>query len=145
MRQRRSDRIVAWAAFLAAPALVVAAADPAGAQERAWRRSSASPGAAAFIDTRSIRREGDRVRFDRELRFDPPRTFSNGAPFDRILAREEGDCKARTLREGAMTVRLGDKVVVQFSSKGKTEAVVPDSNADIDLQAACFGKWSDSG
>ena len=58
------------------------AASPAQAQN--WRASSKAAGASAFIDTGSIRRDGDRVTFLREVRFAEPRTLQGEVLFDRL-------------------------------------------------------------
>lgn len=129
----------------AAAALLLCAAVPASAQAQAWRRSSSAGDATGFIDTASIRRDGDRVFFQREVRYAQPKAFSTGEKFDRILVHYEGDCKAMTLRAHLVRVRLGDKLVLEFSDKDRTDSAGPGSNAEKDLQAACFGKWQDAG
>jgi hypothetical protein len=106
-----------------------------------WRPSSSAGEARAYIDTETIRREGDLVHFWRDLRWGEPRSFSNGTRYDRFVTEYRGDCRARTLRSLSVLVKLGDELVLTIDEDGELESVRPGSTADVDLRAACFGEW----
>jgi hypothetical protein len=121
-----------------AMAMALAAA-PAAAET--WRASSRAEGAVAFIDVDSIRREGDRVSFWREVRWPEVRSLDDGLRFDRIQARYEADCRAMTLRTMAIRAKLDQQVVLAADEAGEVETASPGSTAEIDLRSACFGDW----
>lgn len=126
---------------LAPAVLAFALAGTAAAQPQNWRASSASDEAQGYIDTDSIDREGDRVRFWREIRFGQVQSTDSGERFDRIAAHYEGDCRLKTLRSMTLRVRLGGRLVFEGEDTGETEAVSPGSAGDADLRAACFNEW----
>lgn len=127
-------RVAIWAV-----AISFGLASPAAAET--WRASSKGQGAAAYIDTDSIQRSGDEVRFRRELRWDEPRTFENGTRFDRIAALYVADCRAMTLRAINMSAALGDKVLFSGDSNEAAEKAAPGTTAETDLRSACFNQW----
>ena len=120
-------------------AVAVAMASPAAAET--WRASSRAEGATAYIDVDSIRREGDRVSFWREVRWPEIRSLDGGLRFDRIAALYDGDCRAMTLRSTAIRAKLGQEVVLAGDEPGEVETASPGSTAAVDLRSACFGDW----
>ena len=115
------------------------AAAPAAAEN--WRASSKTGDAAAYIDTDSIRRTGDRVTFVRELRFEAPRPLGENLKFDRLQALYDGDCKAMTLQSIELRAKLADTIVLSAAERGKVDSAKPGSTAETDLKAACFDQW----
>ncbi|HYD14691.1 MAG TPA: surface-adhesin E family protein [Allosphingosinicella sp.] len=121
-------------------AALLATALPASAQE-SWRPASRAGQQRAFIDTSSLRRTGDKVRFRREIRMGETRSFSDGTRYDRIGSFMEMDCRARTLQTLEAYAMLGAAVVVRQDGDGQIEPVRAGSTADADLRAACFNEW----
>jgi hypothetical protein len=122
---------------IAACALVAASS----VQAETWRASSANDGARGYIDTDSIVREGERVRFWREVRWPKPRTLDDGIVFDRLAALYEADCGGNTLRTLRIRAGLGERTWSEGQADGTTETVQPGSTGYIDLRSACFGEW----
>ena len=120
---------------------LVALAGSAAAPAESWRAGSSGLGATAYIDTDSIRREGDLVHFRREVRWPEVRSFGDGTRYDRLLSHYQGDCRAMTLRSLAIRVKLGDSVVLSVDEADEIETASPGSTAEVDLRAACFGEW----
>lgn len=114
---------------------------PAAAQQQTWRQASSSGDRTAYIDTASIQRDGDKVRFWREVRSPAPVRFDSGESFDRLGARMEVDCRARTLVNLEVYAKLGDQLVVSGAGDGTVEPIETGSTADTDLRAACFNEW----
>lgn len=131
-------RILVTAAWIA-----IGLASPAAAET--WRASSSTDEAAGFIDVESIRREGDRASFWREIRWPEVRSMSDGRRYDRIAAHYEADCRGRTLQLTAFRTKLGAEVVLSHDGRGEVEAVTPGTAADTDLRAACFDEWPRGG
>lgn len=127
------------------PLLLAALAAAAPAHAESWRLSSRSGAASAYIDADSIRRDGDRVTFVREVRWPEPRTLQGDKRFDRMRAVYEAGCKAMTLQSLAIEARLGDAVLLSAGERGKLETVQPGSTAAADLAAACHGRWPTGG
>lgn len=130
----------------AMPAAAVAAAlvtlgFPASAQQQGWRPASSNGEQRAYIDTASIRRDGDLVRFTREIRMGRIHQFGSGARYDILGALMEVDCRARTLRSLEGYLKLGDAVVLREEGDGGMEPVRPGTTADTDLRAVCFDDW----
>lgn len=117
------------------------AAMPAAAQQRNWRAASSAGSQRAFIDTASIARDGDKVRFMREIRMDEPRQFDSGQRYDRIGSLIEADCRARTLQSLEIYASLGEEVIVRGEGDREVDTVQAGSTADTDLRAACFDEW----
>ncbi|MEA3015586.1 MAG: hypothetical protein QOI38_308 [Sphingomonadales bacterium] len=115
------------------------AAAPATAEN--WRASSSDGTAAAFIDTDTIRRDGDRVSFWRELRWPEVRMLGGRLRYNRLLAHYEGDCRAMTLRSISVRAKLDDEVVLSGDGSGEIEQARRGSTAEVDLRSACFGEW----
>ena len=115
------------------------AASPAAAEN--WRASSKTSEAAAFIDTDSIRRDGERVSFRREVRFAKPRVLQNEQRFDRLRTLYEADCKAMTLQSVDISARLGEQLLFSAAERGDVETAKPGSTAETDLKAACHNQW----
>lgn len=132
-------RILTRAAIVAA--VLPAAIFPAFAQQPSWRAASRAGDQQAFIDTTSIRRTGDRVRFLREIRMSGIRQFQGGERYDRIGAVIEVDCQARTLVTISLYAKLGDATIASGDGDDEIEPVRPGTNADTDLRAACFNQW----
>ena len=118
---------------------MLAAAAPA--QAETWRASSSGMGAVAFIDTESIRRDGDRVSFWREVRWSDVRSLDSGGRFNRIAALYEGDCRAMTLRPMEVRAKLDEQIVFSGQGSGEIETPPPGTNGHVDLRSACFGDW----
>lgn len=116
---------------------------PATAQQQSWRQSSTSGEQTAYIDTATIRRDGDKVRFWREVRSAAPMTFETGERFDRLGAHMEVDCRARTLVNLEVYAKLGEEEIGRGPGDGAVEPIADGSTADTDLRAACFNQWSD--
>lgn len=126
----------------AALALVlIAQALPAAAQQANWRRGSSAGGQSVLIDTTSIQRDGDKVRFMRELRLRETRQLEGGASYDRIGALMEADCRGRTLRALEIAAKMGETTVFSGEGDGEADPARPGSTADIDLRAVCFNEW----
>ena len=125
--------------IVAAATAALVAASSAGAEN--WRVSSSADGARGYIDVDSIRRDGDRVRFVREVRWPSASTLEDGSRFDRIASLYEADCRAMTLRSLTVSARLGGEVVLEGEGSGELEHVAPGSTGEIDLRSACFGDW----
>jgi len=119
--------------------LLLASIPPVAAQQRTWRSSSHQGGDRTFIDTSSIRRDGAKVRFLRELRFAEPQGVGSG--FDRLLSLIEVDCEARTIQTLERTVKLGEEVVASGSDYEDPQPVRRRTTADVDLRAVCFDDW----
>ncbi len=124
-----------------AAALAASMPFPASAQPQTWRQGSSSGGQAAFIDTASIERAGDKVRFWREVRTAQPALFESGERYDRIGSLLEVDCRARTLRNLRIYAKLGDTLIFESGEASELEAVEAGTTADTDLRAACFNEW----
>ena len=122
-------------------ALVIASALPASAQSQTWRVASGSGDRTGYIDTASIRREGDKVRFWREVRFATPRTFESGERYDRLGAHMEFDCRARTRATLELYAKFGDGMVGSGSTTGPVEPITEGSTAHSELRAVCFNEW----
>jgi hypothetical protein len=117
----------------------LAAAAPAQAEN--WRASSSDGTVAAFIDTDTIRRDGDRVSFRRELRWPEVRMLGSRLRYNRLLALYEGDCRAMTLRSISVSAKLDDVVVLSGEGSGEIEQARRGTTAEVDLRSACFGEW----
>lgn len=133
-----AGRAISAVALLAA---LFALAIPASAQQQSWRPASRAGERQAFIDTSSIRRDGDRVRFVREIRGGEISQLQSGERFNVIGAVMEVDCRARTLRNLELYIRLDEAMVGRAEANGNVEPVQPGSTADTDLRAACFNEW----
>lgn len=118
---------------------LIVLAGPAAAET--WRPSSGADGARAYIDTDSIRREGDRVSFRREIRWPAAQALNNGMRYDRIAELYDGDCRAMTLRSMSIEARLGERVVIAEDDPGEVETAQAGSTAEADLRAVCRGDW----
>ncbi len=123
--------------------LTASLATPASAEN--WRRSSSADGSTAFIDVDSIARDGDRVRFWRELRLPAMRTLETGLRLDRIAAFYEADCSAMSFRTLTISAKLGNEVVMTGEGRGDTEVAEQGSTAEADLRSACFDEWPNAG
>lgn len=127
-------------AFAALPVAIVAAPP----QQPSWRAMSGS-GEDAYIDTASIARDGDRVRFWREIRLGAPvEGGPGGQAYDRIGGRMEVDCRARTMRTLEMYTKLGGRTTSSSPASGeglRPEAVRRGGSAEADLRAVCLNQW----
>ena len=116
------------------------AASPAAAEN--WRAASKTDGASAFIDTASIRRDGDRVTFVREVRYDALQDLDGDTSYDRLRARWEADCRAMTLQSLDLSARLGEKVIFSAESeRGDLERPEAGTNGEATLHAVCRDQW----
>lgn len=111
------------------------------AQAESWRASSTAMGATAYIDTDSIRREGDQVRYWREIRWPGVRTLETGTRYDRLMNLNQANCATKKVRSLEVRLKLGDKVVVSDFTPGEVEAVKPGTTLETDLRAVCSGEW----
>lgn len=113
----------------------------ASAFAETWRPSSKSGFGSAFIETDSIKREGAKVTFWREVRFAGPRTLKDGTQIDRIATYHEGNCSAMTLQSLRLRPALVTKVLGDFTADGRVEWAKPGSTAETDLRAVCLDQW----
>lgn len=125
--------------------VIVALAAASAAQAENWRASSQSQEAKAYIDADSIRRDGDRVLFWREVRWPNPRSLGDGSRFDRMAAFYDGNCRAMTLQSKALRVKLGDRIILSADEAGEMESAEPGTTAETDLRSVCFGEWPSGG
>ena len=88
----------------------------------------------------SIRRDGDRVRFWREVRMNEPQQ-SQGARYDRVGAHMEIDCRARTLRNIEVYMKLGERTLVRDSGGPEVEAIGPGTLGEANLRSVCHNEW----
>ena len=121
--------------------LAAAVSAPSLAQGENWRSSSAAMGGVAYIDTASIRRNGNEVHFWREVRWPEVQTLAGGERYDRIRALYHGSCTAMTLRSLHVIARLQDRIVISGPDRGAVENASAGSTAASDLRAACFQEW----
>jgi hypothetical protein len=135
LKAGRAMPAIVWVVALVAPAF------PASAHQESWRPASSNGTAQAYIDASSMRRDGDRVRFVREVRMGSVQQFEDGRRYDVLGALMEVDCRARTLRNLEGYARLGNATVATEFSDGNAEPVQPGSTADTDFRAACFNEW----
>jgi hypothetical protein len=125
--------------FILIAAVSLGLASPAPAEN--WRASSGGQGATAYIDTDSIQRSGDEVRFWREVRWPAPRAFEDGTRYDRIGALYVADCRAMTLRAIRMRAALGATILAEGDTEEPTQNAGPGTTAETDLRSACFNDW----
>lgn len=136
-----SDFAVRLFAALSATLLATGVAS-AQQQQHYWRPASSAGDGRAFIDTLSIQRTGDQVRFLREIRFNPARQFDDGQQFDRLGAVMEFDCRAHTLRNISLYSKLGDRVITEApSSSSDAEPIDAGTTAETDFRAVCLDQW----
>ena len=114
---------------------------PAAAAAENWRASSGDAEARAYIDTDSIRRDGQRVSFWRELRWPEVRTLRDGTRYNRLGSLYEADCAAMTLRSLTVRANLDENVVLSGEGSRELEQARPGTTAEIDLRSVCFGQW----
>lgn len=126
--------------LLVAGAMAVAL-PPGGAEAANWRASSGDSQARAYIDTDSIRREGERVSFWRELRWPEVRTLGDGTRYNRLGSLYEADCAAMTLRSITVRANLDENVVLSGEGSRELEQARPGTTAETDLRSVCFGEW----
>lgn len=127
-------KILAVAALLAPVAA-------ASAQAPEWRLASSDGDNQAFIDTASIRRDGDKVRFWREIRTPEPVTLEGGLRFDRLGSLGEVDCRARTRRTLELYAKLDGEEIARGEDTGEVEPIVPASTGETEMRAVCLGEW----
>ncbi len=113
---------------------------PAAAQQASWRASSSSGDQSAFIDTASITRDGDRVRFLREVR-GTTRSFPDGRRYDRLGSRMEIDCRAGTARNLELYANLGETTVAREAVGDDAQTIQSGSTLDADRRAVCANEW----
>lgn len=106
-----------------------------------WRASSTDAVATAYIDIDSIRRDGARVSFWRELRWPQVRTLGTGLRYNRLGSLYEADCEAMTLRSITVRANLDENVVLSGEGSRETEQARPGTTAETDLRSVCFGEW----
>jgi hypothetical protein len=129
---------------LAAALLLAAPADaqPAPAPQPNWRVSARDSDFSDVIDTASIRRDGDKVRFTYESRFASPRV-NDGTTFDTLGVTEEMDCRARTTRLVELYFVLAGRELRRAQSNGAdVMAVEPGTLLDAHYQAVCLNRWA---
>lgn len=124
------------------PFLLAMASAPASAEN--WRASGSSDGAIGYIDTDSVKRNGDRIRFWTEIRLPEPHSAPSGERFDRMGALVEIDCRARTYRNLKGRANLGDRLIYQGKvANDAPDTVRPGTNIHAQMRAVCFDDWSD--
>ena len=120
---------------------ILALAPPGAAAAENWRASSSDSQATAYIDVDSIRRDGDRVSFWRELRWPEARTLRDGTRYNRLGSLYEADCTAMTLRSITIRANLDERVILAGEGSLETEQARPGTTAAVDLRSVCFGEW----
>lgn len=106
-----------------------------------WRSSSRDSQATAYIDVDSIRRDGNRVSFWRELRWPQIRSLGDGRRFNRLGSLYEEDCAAMTLRSITIRASLDERVILTGEGSRELEQARPGTTAATDLRSVCFGEW----
>jgi hypothetical protein len=122
------------------PFLLALASAPASSEN--WRKSGSTGGAIGYIDTDSLKRDGDKIRFWTEVRLPEPQSAPSGERFDRMAALVEIDCRAKTYRNLKSRANLGDRLIHQGKvPKGAPDPVRPGTNIHVQLRAVCFDDW----
>jgi hypothetical protein len=124
-------------AALAAALATSGYAAPALAER--WVEISQSPTSSHYLDVRTIRRAGSRVRFWADLRYRTVRTTRSGLRFDRDVTLIEADCAELSYRDIQSTVRLGEQVVLtpHAPDTPRTDYASPGTNMENMINAAC--------
>lgn len=142
---RRLTAAFSFIAALALPALPAGAQQPqegALPQGGTWRQASGSGGQSGYIDTASMQRTGDRIRFWREIRTREPQNFRDGQSFDRLGASIEVDCRARTFRTIELYAKLGEQLVGRTDAEDREAREVPaGTTTEAEFRAVCFNEW----
>jgi hypothetical protein len=120
--------------------LLAMVSSPASSEN--WRQLSGGGDAVGYIDTDAIKRNGDKVRFWREVRFPEPQTAPTGHRFDRMAALIEVSCRAKTFRYFRQRAKLGDRLIYDGKDPNDSaHAIRPGSTVDVELRAVCFNDW----
>lgn len=99
-----------------------------------------------YIDTDSIKRDGDKVRFWMELRLPQAQAAPTGHRFDRMGSMIEIHCRAKTYRSLRIRANLGDQLIHEDKSPDKSASPVrPGTAADDEMRAVCSGDWASGG
>jgi hypothetical protein len=131
-------------ALFALPLLLTAASAPALSEN--WRATGSTGGAVGYVDTDSVKRQGDEVRFWTEIRYSEPQSLPAGKLFDRMAALVEIDCRAKTYRSVRIRANLGGRLVHQGKiPNDRPDPVRPGTNIDAQMRAVCLGDWASGG
>ena len=122
------------------PIVLAVASVPASSET--WRESGSTGGAIGYIDTDSLKRDGDKIRFWTEIRLPEPKSAPTGERFDRMGALVEIDCRAMTYRNLRNRAGLGDRLIYEGKVKEAPDTVTPGTNIHAQLRAVCFDDWS---
>lgn len=111
-----------------------------------WREVTKVGEVPGYIDTDSIKREGDKVRFRLEMHLPQPQSARTGHRFDRITSMVEIDCRGKTYRVLRIGAKLGDLSVFGGKSPDKSvQPARPGTAVDDEMRAVCFGEWGSGG
>ena len=115
---------------------------PLAAQDDAWRQASRTGDQTAFVDMSSTVRDGDKVRFWREIRSAEPRTLEGGDErYDKLGSLIEADCQRMEFRTLELYIKLGDEEVARGTPEAKLEIAKPGSTVETDIKTACSSGW----
>lgn len=114
----------------------------APALSQTWRQVSKVGQVLGYIDTDSLKRDGDKVRFRMEVRFPITQGTPAGRRYDRIASLVEIDCRVKTYR----LLRIGAKVgeISVFGGKSPDRSanpIRPGTAADDEMRAVCSDQW----
>lgn len=108
-----------------------------------WRATGSTDGAVGYIDTDSVKRKGDTIRFWTEIRLPEPKSVPTGERFDRMGALVEIDCRAKTYRNLRNRANLGDRLIHQGKVPNDSpDPVRPGTNIYAQMRAVCLDEWA---
>ena len=135
---------MAMTRFWAAAALACGVV-PAAAEAQTWRQAARGDSGTEYIDTDSIVRSGETVRYSRETRLFRPDRVSSGIRYDTLAVDYRADCTRRTHNALRTTARLKGVTIISFTAEeagGEDEQkALPGSVAEGVLNAVCDGEW----
>jgi hypothetical protein len=127
-------------AISALPLLLAMVGSPA--QSETWREVSKVGDTSGYIDTESIKRDGDKVRFRLDMRLFLPEGTRSGHRYDRIASTVEIDCREKTYRILRIGAKLGDRSVFGGKSPDKSvNPIRPGTTVDDEMRAVCSDEW----
>ena len=132
------------APLVAAVAMLVLAIPlaPVAAQGDSWQPSSKNGDQSAFVENSSIVREGDTVRFWREIRSAQPRALEGGGErYDRFGSLIEANCETMEFRTLELYIKLGEEELARGAPAEKLDTAKPGSTVETDIKVACAHGW----
>jgi hypothetical protein len=107
-----------------------------------WRLVSKVADIPGYIDTDSLKRDGDKIRFRLEMRFPETQGTPAGRRYDRIASTVEIDCRAKTYRILRIGAKVGEISVFGGKSPDKSvNPVRPGTAVDDEMRAVCSDDW----